>query len=137
MREKPNRNAFSACEVLYHMLDVEQLWQQRIHGMVDGTIDKFQQMNPDKEAALKRYNSKQYERGLRELAQSRAQTAAQILQLSPAELARTALHPKFGPMNTLKILETMEAHDRQHAAQLEKTLALVASTTTATAGTGC
>jgi hypothetical protein len=119
------KRPFTATEIVYHMIDVELLWQSRIHGMLDGTSRYFQQMNPDKEAQEKKYNTRDYERGLRELALSRSETTRLISGMSDAELALTGVHSRFGEMDTIKILETMEAHDRQHAAQLERTLAAI------------
>jgi uncharacterized damage-inducible protein DinB len=120
------KRPFTATEIVFHMVDVELLWQYRIKGLLSGEFRRFQQMNPDKEALEKRYNSRNYERGLRELAMSRAETTRMIAVLTNDELMRTGLHSKYGEMNTINILETMEAHDRQHAAQLDRTLAAIA-----------
>jgi hypothetical protein len=107
------------------MVDVELLWQHRIQGLLSGTMRQFQQMNPDKEALVKRYNSRNYDRGLRELAMSRAETTRIIAAMTTDELLLTGIHSKYGEMNTIKILEIMEGHDRQHAAQLDRTLSQI------------
>jgi uncharacterized damage-inducible protein DinB len=122
VREKPSEKAFSATEVLYHVLDVERLWQRRIRGMLDGTVDTFQQMNPDQEAINGRYNERPYDEGIPELRQARNETHALIRSMKPREFEITGTHSKYGPMNTFKILETLAEHDHTHAAQLERTL---------------
>jgi uncharacterized damage-inducible protein DinB len=122
VREKPSEKAFSATEVLYHVLDVERLWQRRIHGMLDGTVNTFQQMNPDQVAADERYNERPYDEGIPELTRARAETHTLIRNMKPREFEITGTHSKYGPMNTFKILETLTDHDHTHAAQLERTL---------------
>jgi uncharacterized damage-inducible protein DinB len=122
VREKPSEKAFSATEIVYHMFDVERLWQRRIHGLLDGTMTRFEQMNPDKEAIEQRYNERSYEDGISELANARNDTHRLIQNMKPREFEIAGIHSKYGEMNTFKILEIMEGHDRTHAAQLERTL---------------
>jgi len=123
---KPTEIAFSATEILYHMLDVERLWQRRIRGLLDGTMKTFQQMDPDKEARDARYNEKPYEQGLSELKRARAETHALVRGMGADELLLTGIHSTYGEMNTFDILAKMEGHDRTHAAQLERTFSVVA-----------
>jgi uncharacterized damage-inducible protein DinB len=125
VREKPSEKAFSATEIVYHMLDVERLWQRRIHGLLDHTLTHFQQMNPDKEAVEQRYNEQPYEHGISELADARVETHRLIRNMKPREFEIAGIHSKYGAMNTFKILETMKDHDHNHAVQLERTLTQV------------
>ncbi len=122
VREKPSEKAFSATEILYHMLDVERLWQKRIRGLLDGTVNQFHQMNPDKEAIEQRYNEREYQPGIPELTKARKETHDLIRTMKPREFELTGTHSKYGEMNTYKILETMTEHDHTHAAQLKRTL---------------
>ncbi len=128
VREKPSAKAFSASEILYHVLDVERLWQRRIRGMLDGTVNTFQQMNPDQEAINGRYNERPYDEGIPELINARSETHTLIRSMRPREFEITGTHSKYGEMNTYKILETLTDHDQTHAAQLERTLAQVSQT---------
>ncbi len=125
VREKPSAKAFSATEILYHVLDVERLWQQRIRGMLDGTITSFHQMNPDQAAIDGHYNERPYDEGIPELIRARTETHELIRSMKPHEFEIAGIHSKYGEMNTYKILETLEGHDRNHAAQLERTLTQV------------
>lgn len=123
--QKPTEIAFSATEVVYHMLDVERLWQRRIHGLLDGTMKTFQQMDPDKEAREQRYNEKPYEGGIEKLKRAREETHALVRGMKPDELLLAGMHSTYGEMNTFDILAKLEEHDHTHAAQLERTLAQV------------
>ncbi len=122
VREKPSEKAFSATEIVYHMLDVERLWQRRIRGLLDHTLTHFQQMDPDKEAVENRYNEKDYDHGLSELKNARKETHDLVRSMKPREFEIAGTHPKFGELNTFKILETMTDHDHRHEAQLHRTL---------------
>jgi uncharacterized damage-inducible protein DinB len=124
-REKPTATAFSATEIVYHVLDVERLWQRRIRGLLDATMTKFQQMDPDKEARDGRYNEKPYDAGISEWEQARKETITLLREMKPRELLLSGVHSKYGEMNSFAILKIMEEHDRTHAAQLERTLAKV------------
>jgi uncharacterized damage-inducible protein DinB len=133
VREKPSEKAFSATEIVYHMLDVERLWQRRIRGLLDGTVTRFDQMNPDKEAVEHRYNERAYEDGISELRNARNETHDHVRSMKPNEFERLGVHSKYGEMNTFKILEIIEGHDRTHAAQLERTLTQVLQAKNSTA----
>jgi len=125
LRAKPNEKAFSLTEILYHMLDVERLWQRRLRGLLDGSMTHFQQMDPDKEAIEGRYNEKPYEEGIQKLIEARGETVQLVQSLSTKQLQLKGIHSRYGEMDIHKILETMEGHDRTHAAQIERTIGLI------------
>ncbi len=125
VRLKPNEIAFSAAEIVYHMLDVERLWQRRIRGVRAGSMTTFQQMDPDKEARERQYNEKSYENGVSELNNARGETYALVRSMTLDELLLAGNHTRYGEMNTYAILAKMEEHDRTHSAQLDRTLQLV------------
>ncbi|HWF43046.1 MAG TPA: DinB family protein [Candidatus Kapabacteria bacterium] len=127
VREKPSAIGFSATEIVYHMLDVERLWQQRIRRLLERTLTYFEAMNPDREAVQNRYNEKQFDPGILDLAAARLDTHRLIRSLTKEQFELTGIHSKYGPMNIVRILEIMEEHDRTHAAQLDRTLAAIRS----------
>ena len=110
------------------MLDVEALWQHRISGLLNKTTTHFQAMDPDKEAIENKYNEKSYDTGIVLLREAREKTHRLVQYLTDNELELAGIHSKYGPMNILAILETMKAHDRTHATQLERTLGAVRTT---------
>ena len=54
---------------------------------------------------------------LAELAEVRPQSAALVRGLGAADLARTGLHPKVGPLSVNDILQEWVHHDRNHIKQ--------------------
>ena len=125
VRIKPSEKAFSATEIVYHVLDVERLWQMRLRGLRDGTTTHFQQMDPDAVAIDKRYNEKPYDEGMKAFDAARKETYDLVRSLKPREFDLKGVHSKYGPMDVFRILEIVEDHDHTHAAQLRRTLAQV------------
>ena len=122
VRQKPTEIAFSATEIVYHMRDVERLWQRRMRGVLDGSMTHFQQMDPDREAREGRYNERPYEDGIAELEKARQETHSLVRGLTGSQMNLSGIHSKYGEMNIHRMLDTMEGHDLQHAAQLARTL---------------
>jgi uncharacterized damage-inducible protein DinB len=122
-RKKPDSVAFSATEIVYHMLDVELLWQSRFAKLLDNGEREFQAMNPDVVAKVNKYNEQNYDGGLSSLREARMATLSTVESFTEDELNTTAIHPKYGEISILRMLEIMTGHDRQHAGQLDRTLA--------------
>lgn len=119
--EKPSARAFSATEIVYHMLDVERLWQTRLERLFSGESREFIAMDPDKEASEKRYNAKDFAEGLEALLEARRQSLEIFRSLTDEQFGLTGMHTKYGEMSVDRILEIMTQHDHQHAKQLERT----------------
>jgi hypothetical protein len=124
---KPTETAFSATEIVYHMIAVEQLWQGRLKRLTSGESNRFDALDPDADARSGNYNSLDFETGLTILQNARRETNTFVRGLGPEALALEGIHSKYGPMNILRILEIMEGHDRNHAAQFARTLFALSS----------
>ena len=85
VRLKPTDIAFSATEIVFHMLDVEQLWQDRITKLVSGKSKNFTAIDPDELARRGKYNDKDFELGLKLWSQDRKRTVRMIEDLSDAQ----------------------------------------------------
>jgi uncharacterized damage-inducible protein DinB len=119
--DKPSDKAFSATEIVYHMLDVEKLWQGRLQRLISGESREFIAMDPDKEAVENKYNKKDYTEGLEELLEARRRSLELFRSLADDQFELTGIHTKYGEMSIDRILEIMTNHDHQHAKQLERT----------------
>lgn len=124
---KPDEKAFSATEIIYHLLDVENLWQRRIKMLITTTERNFEPIDPDAQAKTNDYNSKPFQKGLEEWFEAREETVDLIDEMSESERRIVGIHPKYGEMDTHRIVEIILGHDKQHIAQLERTLTLVTS----------
>ena len=119
--DRPRPGAFSAAEIVWHMVAVEDLWRSRIVNLLSGGDRNFVALDPDADAAANKYNERSYEAGVQELSTKRRELRSTIERLSEGELALTGQHSKYGEMTIHRILETMAGHDRQHAGQLDRT----------------
>jgi uncharacterized damage-inducible protein DinB len=120
--EKPTAKAFSATEIVYHMLDVEKLWQRRLQRLISGESRGFIAMDPDKEASENSYNSKDYNEGLEDLLEARRRSLELFRSMDDDQFELTGDHTRYGEMSISRVMEIMTAHDLQHARQLERTL---------------
>jgi uncharacterized damage-inducible protein DinB len=121
-RDKPSAKAFSATEIVYHMVDVEKLWQQRLQRLISGESREFIAMDPDKVAIDSDYNTKDYEAGLEDLAELRQRSIELFRGMLDEQFELTGTHTRYGEMSVDKIMEIMTNHDAQHARQLERTV---------------
>jgi uncharacterized damage-inducible protein DinB len=118
---KPTEKAFSATEIVYHMCDVETLWQDRLGKLLSGESREFIAMDPDKVALDNAYNSKNFAAGVAQLREGRQITLELFAELTDEQFDLAGMHTKYGEMSIARIVETMTNHDRQHARQLRRT----------------
>ena len=123
--KKPDAKAFSATEIIYHLVEVEQLWQRRIKQLLTTTGRNFEAIDPDALAIENHYNQKSYDAGIEQLMDARNDTVDLIDAMSESERRIVGIHSKYGEMDTHRIVETMQNHDLQHLEQLKRTLQLV------------
>lgn len=119
---KPDESAFSANEIIYHLLEVEELWQRRIDQLLHSEDKHFQQIDPDALAKEHHYNEKSYEEGISKWKEARKRTIDLINKMSDEELHIIGIHSRYGEMDTFRILDIMADHDLQHLRQMERTL---------------
>jgi uncharacterized damage-inducible protein DinB len=119
---KPDAVAFSANEIIYHLLEVEELWQRRIHQLLHSDDKNFQQIDPDALAKEHKYNEQSYEEGIKEWKDSREDTIDLINAMTDEERHIIGIHSRYGEMDTFQILDIMADHDLQHLRQMERTL---------------
>lgn len=129
--QKPMEKAFSATEIVYHMCDVEALWQDRLSKLLSGESREFIAMDPDKVALDNAYNTKDFEAGLSQLREQRKTTLKLFASLSDDQFNLSGLHTRYGEMSITRIVETMTNHDLQHAHQLVRTVVEIAATQSA------
>ncbi len=122
---KPDAIAFSINEIVYHLLEVEQLWNRRIRQLLDGNDNRFQQIDPDALAQEHHYNSKSYEDGIQQWKTARAETINTIDAMTDDEKNLVGVHSRYGEMNVHRIIEIMTNHDLQHLEQMKRTLTKV------------
>lgn len=127
-QQKPSEKVFSATEIVYHMCDVELLWQDRLRKLLSGESRNFVAMDPDKVALDNAYNSKDLTSGLVQLREGRKKSLALFASLNDEHFNLFGIHTRYGEMSISRIVETMTNHDLQHARQLIRTEAELTAT---------
>ncbi len=122
---KPDAKAFSANEIIYHLLEVEELWQRRLDQLLHTEDHNFQQIDPDALAKVNLYNEKSYDEGIANWNAARKDTVALVHGMTAEQREINGMHSRYGEMNTFRILEIIADHDLQHLHQMERTLMLV------------
>src|SRR5579872_5726038 len=96
VKEKPSDLAFSVKEIIYHLLEVEELWQRRIHQLLHHEKPTFQQINPDELAKTNNYNEQDLHEGIASWSDAREETLNLVQELSKEELSRKGTHSRYG-----------------------------------------
>ncbi len=118
---KPDAVAFSIKEIIYHLLEVEELWHRRIRQLLGGNDNQFQQIDPDALALKHGYNTKPYELGIQQWEAARAETIKMIDAMTEEERNLVGVHSRYGEMNVHRIIAIMTNHDLQHLEQMKRT----------------
>jgi uncharacterized damage-inducible protein DinB len=122
---KPDEVAFSATEIIYHLADVDKLWQSRIMQLTTIGPSEFQRFDPDKTAKDRNYNVQPFRQGIEEFRAARGKTIEMLSALDDAQLKIRGSHPKFGSIAVPDIIEIIANHDLGHAAQFGRTEAKI------------
>ena len=121
-REAPG--AWNAREVLCHLADGETAdWMPRIALILSSEPDT--RFTPfDREAGFARYRGWTCADLLDEFERRRAESLARLdaWHIAPEALARTGVHPEFGPVTLEQLIACWVTHDRAHVAQIARLL---------------
>ena len=123
--KKPNDKAFSATEIIYHLVEVDRLWQRRLKQLLTTTERNFEAIDPDALAKENSYNEKSFDEGIEMLMDARNDTVDLIDTMSESERRIIGIHSKYGEMDTHRVVEIIQNHDLQHLAQLKRTLTVI------------
>jgi hypothetical protein len=108
-------------EVVAHLADVEIGTGFRIRQMVSELNHVIQPF--DQDAWARPYSKLDGRAAVRALTALRPWNLSYYRTLSPADLARVAMHPERGEESVEMLIRMQAGHDRNHLAQLEQILA--------------
>ena len=124
-RTRPEPNEWSVVEVLQHVADVDQLMLRRLRSVMAGDPE----LTPYNPADWEQARSEAERQGLAGILCRVYAVRTELLQatagMSAADLAKPAIHPKYGPMTAQGLAEMVIRHDHDHAEQIAKTRAVV------------
>jgi uncharacterized damage-inducible protein DinB len=121
--EPPAAGEWSANEIMAHVVESGRHFGGAIGRMLDG-----QPPGTPRDAAARDASPRPHEAWWALLEQDRAALFERVLRADPgARLDATVEHPFFGPLNWRETLLFMRLHDLDHAGQLQKVAAALAS----------
>jgi hypothetical protein len=115
--------AWTPFQVVCHVADGEITdWMPRVRAILSGGDGRFPAY--DREGGFARYTGWTLTAVVDEFERLRRQSVAELLifSITPADLAKTGVHPEFGPVPLHQLLSTWVTHDHAHVAQLARIL---------------
>jgi uncharacterized damage-inducible protein DinB len=104
-----------------HLLDLESLWDRRLDDYDAGTKDLHPADLENRKTHEAAHNDRPIAEILAEFTAVRGQIVDRLAGMSPAELARTALHPRLQqPMSVVDLCFFVAEHDDHHLRTIEE-----------------
>ena len=119
VRTTPFEGKWSAQRNIAHLADVEPLWMARLDDLERGAAVLSAADLTNRRTEERDHDARPLEDVLRELATARARLVERVALWSPAELERTARHPRLNqPMRAIDLLFFVAEHDDHHLARV-------------------
>ncbi len=106
---------WSIQENVGHLLDLEELWDQRLDDYDEGVADLHPADLENRKTHEARHNDCPISEILAEFEAVRGRIVDRLARMTPVELARTALHPRLRqPMSVVDLCFFVAEHDDHH-----------------------
>ena len=104
-----------------HLLDLESLWDQRLDDYARGATALHPADLENRKTHEANHNSRPISDILSDFRNARHAIVEKIARMSPAELSRTALHPRLQqPMTVVDLCYFVAEHDDHHLGTIEE-----------------
>ncbi len=114
IQARPQPGNWSIFENLAHLARYEAVFRERIQRMLGEENPTFPRYVADEDPGFAAWCAKSFQRLSQETRTQRADLNQFLAALSPAELARTAQHPVYGPMTVEGWTEFFLLHEAHH-----------------------
>ena len=121
LTRRPAADKWSIQENVGHLLDLEPLWHRRLDDYETGA----EMLHPADLENRKTHEARHNERAIGEIVAQftdvRGAIVERLARMTPAELARTALHPRLRqPMSVVDLCYFVAEHDDHHLRTIEE-----------------
>ena len=104
-----------------HLLDLEALWEQRLEDYDAGATELYPADLENRKTHEAAHNERAISEILADFAAARGRIVARLERMTPAEFARTALHPRLRqPMSITDLCFFVAEHDDHHLLTIEE-----------------
>jgi len=104
-----------------HLFDLESLWNQRLDDYDSGGVELHPADLENRKTHEAAHNDRAISEILADFTAARSRIVERLARMSPAELARTALHPRLRqPMSVIDLCFFVAEHDDHHLRTIDE-----------------
>ena len=122
LAKRPAENAWAAKEIVCHLRDTEEVFQNRFRTILAEDDPKFTPLNIDGLAVERQYLKDDAARSLETFRARRQATLTLLASVAPAQMERGGVHPTRGRMTIKDFVTLMASHDDTHLEQIKRSL---------------
>lgn len=122
LAKRPAENAWAAKEIVCHLRDTEEVFQNRFRTILAEDDPKFTPLNTDGLAVERQYLTDDVTKALEAFRTRRQANLKLLAGLTPEQVERGGLHPTRGRMTIKDFAALMASHDDTHLEQIKRAL---------------
>ena len=119
---RPAENAWAVKEIVCHLRDTEEVFQNRFRTILDEDEPKFTPLNTDGLAVERQYLKDDVTKALEAFRTRRQANLKLLASLTSEQVERGGLHPTRGRMTIQDFAALAAHHDDNHLEQLKRAL---------------
>ena len=119
---RPAENAWAVKEIVCHLRDTEEVFQNRFRAILDEDEPKFTPLNTDGLAVERQYLKDDVTKAMEAFRTRRQANLKLLADLTPEQAERGGLHPTRGRMTIKDFATLMASHDDNHLEQIKRAL---------------
>ena len=119
-------NKWSIKENIGHLIDLEPLWQGRLHDIINNQVELRSTDLQDTKTDIANHNIKPLQELLSEFRQIREQTIKTLESINEETIFKSALHPRLkAPMRTMDLFLFVAEHDDHHLTRISELIKII------------
>lgn len=115
--DRLSKDRFSLSEMVAHVADMEEVFQDRIRLAHEAPGSAVQGIDPDERAKTHHYSDKNIFHELEVFENRRRDTLDTLRNLTDEDFKKTVVHPEFGTVSIRTLAENLIGHDLYHLDQ--------------------
>jgi uncharacterized damage-inducible protein DinB len=119
-------NTWSIKENIGHLIDLEPLWQGRLHDIINNQVELRSTDLQNTKTDLANHNNKPLQELLSEFREIREQTIKALQSINEETIFKSALHPRLKtPMRTMDLFLFVAEHDDHHLTRISELIKIL------------
>ena len=118
LRARPSPTKWSLFEIAMHLVEVQDVFLERLTRMLAEEQPQIVPFTPDKERQEGLYLSENFERRMKDFEEQRRSLFVVLKDLTDAQWKREGVHPDIKHYTVEKCMEAMMRHEEHHLLQM-------------------